>query len=159
MAFHVRVGGNKWQHNPEHRGGAPYKDRATADRFGGTARGDSLANRQASARQQMGRQGGDVSRSSTARTAQATAPAGMVWAIVAEAPVLATGPAEAEPIASEAAISRAAVAETATPSEEDREDTADRALAAAAAAVPQAWDLEGVEAAFAEAAVAGGADR
>ena len=60
-------GGNKWQHNPEHRGGAPYKDRATADRFGGTTRGDSLANRQASARQQMGRQGGDVSRSSTAR--------------------------------------------------------------------------------------------
>jgi len=92
-------------------------------------------------------------------TAQATAPAGMVWAIVAGAPVLATGPVEAEPIASEAAISRAAVAETATPSEEDREDTADRALAAAAAAVPQAWDLEGVEAAFAEAAVAGGADR
>jgi hypothetical protein len=83
----------------------------------------------------------------------------MVWAIVAGAPVLATGPVEAEPIASEAAISRAAVAETATPSEEDREDTADRALAAAAAAVPQAWDLEGVEAAFAEAAVAGGVDR
>jgi hypothetical protein len=52
--------GNRWQHNPEHRGGAPYKDRATADRFGGTARGDSLANRQASARQQVGRQGGSL---------------------------------------------------------------------------------------------------
>ena len=50
--------GNSWQHNPEHRGGAPYKDRATADRFGGTARGDSLARRQASARQQISRQGG-----------------------------------------------------------------------------------------------------
>src|ERR1700746_4068781 len=37
-------GGNRWQHNPEHRGGAPYKDRATADRFGGTTRGDSLSN-------------------------------------------------------------------------------------------------------------------
>ena len=53
-------GGNKWQHNPQHRGGAPYRDRATADRFGGTTRGDSLANRQASARQQVGRQGGNL---------------------------------------------------------------------------------------------------
>jgi hypothetical protein len=53
--------GDRWQHNPEHRGGAPYKDRATADRFGGTTRGDSLANRQASARQQVGRQGGNLS--------------------------------------------------------------------------------------------------
>jgi len=52
--------GNKWQHRPEHRGGAPYRDRATADRFGGTTRGDSLANRQASARQQLGRQGGNL---------------------------------------------------------------------------------------------------
>jgi hypothetical protein len=49
-------GGNKWQHNPRHRGGAPYRDRATANRFGGTARGDSLANRQASARRQIGGQ-------------------------------------------------------------------------------------------------------
>jgi hypothetical protein len=52
--------GNNWQHNPQHRGGAPYRDRATADRFGGTTRGDSLANRQASARQQIGRQGGNL---------------------------------------------------------------------------------------------------
>jgi hypothetical protein len=53
------AGGN-WQHNPQHRGGAPYRDRATADRFGGTTRGDSLANRQAGARQQLGRQGGNL---------------------------------------------------------------------------------------------------
>jgi hypothetical protein len=52
--------GNRWQHNPQHRGGAPYRDRATADRFGGTTRGDSLANRQAGARQQLGRQGGSL---------------------------------------------------------------------------------------------------
>jgi hypothetical protein len=59
----VRGGGgsDRWQHNPEHRGGAPYKDRATADRFGGTTRGDSLGNRQSSARQQLGRQGGNLS--------------------------------------------------------------------------------------------------
>jgi Protein of unknown function (DUF3300) len=56
----ARGGGNKWQHNPQHRGGAPYPDRGTADRFGGTARGDSLDRRQASARQQVGSQGGDL---------------------------------------------------------------------------------------------------
>ena len=56
----IANGGNRWQHNPSHRGGAPYRDRATADRFGGITRGDSLANRQASARQQLGRQGGNL---------------------------------------------------------------------------------------------------
>ena len=50
--------GNRWQHSPSHRGGAPYRDRATADRFGGTARGDSLNRRQASARQQLQGRGG-----------------------------------------------------------------------------------------------------
>jgi hypothetical protein len=49
-----------WQHNPVHRGGTPYSNRATANRFGGTARGDSLANRQAGARQQLNRQGGQL---------------------------------------------------------------------------------------------------
>jgi hypothetical protein len=48
--------GGSWQHNPQHRGGTPYSNRATADRFGGTARGDSVANRQANARQRQ--QGG-----------------------------------------------------------------------------------------------------
>ncbi len=48
---------NQWQHNPQHRGGAPYGDRSTADRFGGTARGDSLSTRQANARQNQGTRG------------------------------------------------------------------------------------------------------
>jgi hypothetical protein len=48
---------SNWQHKPEHRGGAPYGDRATADRYGGSTRGDSVANRQAGARQQISRQG------------------------------------------------------------------------------------------------------
>ena len=56
----IAGGGNNWRHNPQHRGGTPYRDRGTADRFGGTARGDSLANRQANARQQIGRQGGNL---------------------------------------------------------------------------------------------------
>jgi len=50
----------RWQHNPQHRGGAPYRDRATANRFGGTTRGDSLANRQSNARQQIRQQGGNL---------------------------------------------------------------------------------------------------
>jgi hypothetical protein len=54
------AGGNKWQHNPQNRGGTPYRDRATADRFGGTARGDSLAQRQNSAQQRIGQQGGNL---------------------------------------------------------------------------------------------------
>jgi hypothetical protein len=54
----VNRGNGNWQHNPQHRGGAPYRDQATANKFGGTARGDSLANRQTSARQQVNRQGG-----------------------------------------------------------------------------------------------------
>src|SRR5271156_91391 len=56
------AGGNRWQHNPQHRGGAPYGDRNTANRFGGSSRGDSLANRQAGARNQIGRQGGHLPR-------------------------------------------------------------------------------------------------
>ncbi len=43
--------GNTWQHNPQHRGGTPYSNRQVANQYGGTARGDSLATRQATARQ------------------------------------------------------------------------------------------------------------
>jgi hypothetical protein len=50
-------GGNSWQHNPQHRGGTPYSNQATAGKYGGTARGDSTATRQANARQNQGRQG------------------------------------------------------------------------------------------------------
>ncbi len=54
------TGNNKWQHNPQHRGGAPYSDRATANKYGGTTRGDSISNRQASARQQISRDSGSL---------------------------------------------------------------------------------------------------
>jgi hypothetical protein len=42
-----RGAGNQWRHQPQHRGGTPYQNRATANRYGGTARGDSMASRQA----------------------------------------------------------------------------------------------------------------
>jgi Protein of unknown function (DUF3300) len=51
-------GNNTWQHNPQHRGGAPYSNRATASKYGGTTRGDSMSNRQANARQNQGQRGG-----------------------------------------------------------------------------------------------------
>jgi hypothetical protein len=64
--------GNKWQHNPQHRGGTPYADRTTANRFGGNARGDSLSSRQATARQQVNRQGGNVQRGTRTASRPAT---------------------------------------------------------------------------------------
>jgi len=45
--------GGGWQHNPQHRGGAPYANKSTASKYGGTARGDSMGNRQADARQRQ----------------------------------------------------------------------------------------------------------
>jgi hypothetical protein len=60
---------------------------------------------------------------------------------------------EAEQIAPEAGIFRAAAAETGMPSEGAPEGTADRAHAPRAAEVPPAWDLE-VAVGLAAAAVA-----
>jgi len=77
---HHREGGSgdrNWQHDPQHRGGTPYADRATADKFGGSARGDSMASRQTSARQQGGhQQGGSRSPGTSAGTMNRSAGAG-----------------------------------------------------------------------------------
>src|SRR5215468_10607074 len=35
--------GNTWQHNPQHRGNAPYGNRQTANKYGGTSRGQGGA--------------------------------------------------------------------------------------------------------------------
>jgi Protein of unknown function (DUF3300) len=35
-------GGGKWQHNPQHRGGAPYGDKGTASRYGGRSRSQPI---------------------------------------------------------------------------------------------------------------------
>src|SRR6186713_425297 len=47
-----RYSGN-WNHNPQHRGGTPYGDRNTANRYGGTTRG-AASTRPATARQNAG---------------------------------------------------------------------------------------------------------
>jgi len=65
--FNRNVASGTWQHNAAHRGGTPYSNRATANRFGGTTRGDSLANRQTGARQQLNRQGGQLGTSGVNR--------------------------------------------------------------------------------------------
>ena len=50
-------GSNNWQHNSQHRGGAPYSDRSTANKYGGTTRGASASDRQAGARQNQANRG------------------------------------------------------------------------------------------------------
>ncbi len=47
-----RSGNNNWQHNSQHRGGAPYSNKATANKYGGSTRGGqgSGSTRQASSR-------------------------------------------------------------------------------------------------------------
>jgi len=51
-------GSGNWQHNPQHRGGTPYADKSTANKYGGSARGDAQGGRQPSAGQQPARQPG-----------------------------------------------------------------------------------------------------
>jgi hypothetical protein len=53
----AKGGNTSWQHNPQHRGGAPYSNRATANKYGGSARGDSMASRQDRARESQGQRG------------------------------------------------------------------------------------------------------
>ena len=57
----TRNGNGTWQHNPQHRGGAPYRDQSTANKYGGTARGESAQNRAAGAKEQIKQQGGNLS--------------------------------------------------------------------------------------------------
>ena len=69
-----RSGGNRygangsWQHNPQHRGGAPYANRSTANRYGGAARGDAMGQRQTAARQSQRQAGTSQFRSGSSGT-------------------------------------------------------------------------------------------
>lgn len=49
-----------WQHNAQHRGGAPYANQNVANRYGGTARGNNLSQRQTAARQGQARGQGQL---------------------------------------------------------------------------------------------------
>jgi uncharacterized membrane protein YgcG len=60
------AGGNKWQHNANHRGPAPYSNRKTSEKFGGNDRGGPNSNRSGGDRnrpsqQPSNRPGGDRS--------------------------------------------------------------------------------------------------
>ncbi|MFI5181416.1 MAG: DUF3300 domain-containing protein [Thermoanaerobaculia bacterium] len=56
-------GGSTWQHDPTHREGTPYGDKTTASKYGGSAKGDSLASRQ-----ERARTGGGASSPGSGRT-------------------------------------------------------------------------------------------
>lgn len=70
----INAGGGNWQHDASHRGGTPYADKATASKYGGSARGDSLSSRQASATQQVrtGDRAGGASPNTSNRSASGT---------------------------------------------------------------------------------------
>src|SRR5277367_704576 len=68
------AGGNNWQHNPQHRGGTPYGNRDTANKFGGTTRGASVSDRQAGARQNLSQQGNRPQASTRDGGSRGTAP-------------------------------------------------------------------------------------
>ena len=70
-------GGNNWQHNSQHRGGTPYPNQNTANKYGGTGSGASAGNRQASAGQQPARQQGSASSKAGGAGANAAAPSTM----------------------------------------------------------------------------------
>ena len=129
------AGGSKWQHNPQNRGGTPYRDRATADRFGGSARGDSIAQRQGGAEQRIGQQGGNLASNSTG-AASAIVPVVQVSATAAQE--AASGIAQLGPIKSAAGMSRVREAGTGMRLAAGPEDTAVLARAAAAVAAPPA---------------------
>ena len=63
----VNAGNTNWQHNSQHRGGAPYSDRATANKYGGSARGDARQNTGA-----RGSQAGTMDRGGGSRGGQAS---------------------------------------------------------------------------------------
>ena len=65
-----RGNGNTWQHNPQHRGGAPYSNGQVASRYNGTTRGSSAATRQANARQNVQRSSGRTQAGTVDRGAQ-----------------------------------------------------------------------------------------
>jgi hypothetical protein len=53
---------SSWQHNPQHRGGAPYGDRATAARYGGGARTGASTGRASASTMDRGAAGASLNR-------------------------------------------------------------------------------------------------
>ena len=75
--------GNTWKHDAQHRGGVPYSNKATAQKYGGTARTNTPANRPSSLNQRPSQQpalsdrsslGGDRQRPSTSDRSLNNAP-------------------------------------------------------------------------------------
>jgi hypothetical protein len=60
-------GNSNWQHNSQHRGGAPYGDKATANKYGGSARGGSGGQQARASPSTMDRGGGGAGAGSAGR--------------------------------------------------------------------------------------------
>jgi hypothetical protein len=69
------AGGNNWQHNPQHRGGTPYGDKGTANKYGGSARGEPRTSQQP-ARGNAGSRPGGSGPSTADRAAGGNRPGG-----------------------------------------------------------------------------------
>ena len=137
---------SNWTHNPVHRGGTPYADRATAARFGGSARGDSLAQRQAGARQQIARQGGKLTSKPAAggglgNRAGNAGPGNRAGGVGSASRAGGAGPVRAAPMALAVVIFRAAVQVTGVRSEAVPGDSMDPTRGATAIAASPACDL------------------
>ncbi len=59
----IGSGNTSWQHNSAHRGGTPYANNTTANRYGGTTRGGTASARQQGGRTQAGASAGAMDRS------------------------------------------------------------------------------------------------
>jgi hypothetical protein len=67
-------GNSNWQHNSQHRGGAPYGDRSTANKYGGNTRGGSGGQQARATPSTMDRGGGGAGAGSAGRGPSASTP-------------------------------------------------------------------------------------
>jgi hypothetical protein len=67
-------GSGNWQHNSQHRGGAPYSNKSTASKYGGSSRGEGRGGASASSRSAgAGSRGGGAGASASSRSGGASA--------------------------------------------------------------------------------------
>jgi hypothetical protein len=83
----INSANKNWQHNPQHRGNAPYGNKATANKYGGTARGPGGAGGAGGAGG-VGKPGGAGGAGGVGGVGKAAEPAGREAPVVSESPVV-----------------------------------------------------------------------
>ena len=81
----INSANKNWQHNPQHRGNAPYGNKATANKYGGTARGPGGAGGAGGAGG-VGKPGGAAARVALVVLEKPAEPAGREAPVVSESP-------------------------------------------------------------------------